>query len=192
VLDIKQRREHELTLKRESSSSNDMIADSALALIAGIDKSPAPAKSALGHPHLLSRLFNPLFQLHPSRSHPHTDSGEDVAALVRIQRMLTFLESHFGKVEFHYPSNGLQEATQDSDAERKLLVRLDEAEAMVDLNALVCRISSFDETRSPSYIDCDHLKRGVARTGRGRVGHGVVDRIRFLFLGCLCKPTAED
>lgn len=36
--------EHELTLEWESSSSSDMIADSTLALIAGIDKSPASVK----------------------------------------------------------------------------------------------------------------------------------------------------
>lgn len=38
--------EHELTLEWESSSSSDMIADSTLALIAGIDKSPASVKRA--------------------------------------------------------------------------------------------------------------------------------------------------
>jgi len=44
VLDVKHTAEHELTLEWESSSSNDMIADSTLALITGIDKSPASVK----------------------------------------------------------------------------------------------------------------------------------------------------
>ena len=44
IVDVKQTSEHELTLEWESSASNDMVADSTLALITGIDKSPASAK----------------------------------------------------------------------------------------------------------------------------------------------------
>lgn len=44
VVDVKQSSEHELTLEWESSASNDMVADSTLALITGIDRSPASAK----------------------------------------------------------------------------------------------------------------------------------------------------
>jgi cleavage and polyadenylation specificity factor subunit 3 len=44
VVDVKHTQEHELTLEWDSSSSNDMIADSTLALITGIDKSPASVK----------------------------------------------------------------------------------------------------------------------------------------------------
>ena len=44
VLDVKLTQEHELTLGWDSSASNDMIADSTLALITRIDKSPASVK----------------------------------------------------------------------------------------------------------------------------------------------------
>lgn len=44
VVDVKHTGDHELTLEWESSSSNDMIADSTLALITGIDTSPASVK----------------------------------------------------------------------------------------------------------------------------------------------------
>ena len=44
VLDVKQTGERRLTLEWESSASNDMIADSALALIVSIDSSPATVK----------------------------------------------------------------------------------------------------------------------------------------------------
>jgi len=44
VVDVKHTGEHELMLEWESSSSNDMIADSTLALITGIDTSPASVK----------------------------------------------------------------------------------------------------------------------------------------------------
>ena len=47
AVDIKHTRETELTLEWESSASNDMIADSCLALIVGIDKSPASVKCKL-------------------------------------------------------------------------------------------------------------------------------------------------
>lgn len=49
VVDVKHTGEHELTLEWESSSSSDMIADSTLALITGIDKSPASVKRAFIH-----------------------------------------------------------------------------------------------------------------------------------------------
>jgi cleavage and polyadenylation specificity factor subunit 3 len=49
TVDIKQAGEHELTLEWDSSASNDMIADSALALVTGIDKSPASAKGTPNH-----------------------------------------------------------------------------------------------------------------------------------------------
>lgn len=44
AVDVKHTQEHELTLEWDSSASNDMIADSTLALITGIDKSPASVK----------------------------------------------------------------------------------------------------------------------------------------------------
>jgi hypothetical protein len=47
AVDVKHTNEHELTLEWDSSASNDMIADSTLALITGIDKSPASVKRAL-------------------------------------------------------------------------------------------------------------------------------------------------
>jgi cleavage and polyadenylation specificity factor subunit 3 len=47
AIDVKHTQEHELTLEWESSASNDMIADSTLALITGIDKSPASVKRRL-------------------------------------------------------------------------------------------------------------------------------------------------
>jgi cleavage and polyadenylation specificity factor subunit 3 len=49
---MKHTEEHELTIEWDSSASNDMIADSALTLITGIDKSPASVKcTILSPPH---------------------------------------------------------------------------------------------------------------------------------------------
>lgn len=44
MVDVKHTDEHELTLEWDSGASDDMIADSTLALITGIDKSPASVK----------------------------------------------------------------------------------------------------------------------------------------------------
>ena len=41
---IKQSGDHQLVLEWESGSSNDMIADSCLAVVTSIDKSPASVK----------------------------------------------------------------------------------------------------------------------------------------------------
>jgi cleavage and polyadenylation specificity factor subunit 3 len=60
VVDVKHSQEQELTLEWESSASNDMIADSTLALIIGIDQSPASVKRTLPFPNVshISSLTN--------------------------------------------------------------------------------------------------------------------------------------
>ena len=44
VVDVKKSGSEQITLEWDSSTSNDMIADSTLALIVDIDKSPASVK----------------------------------------------------------------------------------------------------------------------------------------------------
>lgn len=50
VVDVKHTQEHELTLEWDSSASNDMIADSTLALLMSVDQSPASVKRAFPPP----------------------------------------------------------------------------------------------------------------------------------------------
>jgi len=126
VVDVKHTQEHELTLEWESSSSNDMIADSALALITGIDKSPASVKLTTqkhSHDH--------------SSPHPHADPEALNSTVTRIQRLATFLEAHFGEIEYHRPE-GFDEGSEHGEVEQEpsLLVRLDEADAQVNLLSL--------------------------------------------------------
>ncbi|KIK09790.1 hypothetical protein K443DRAFT_671113 [Laccaria amethystina LaAM-08-1] len=122
VVDVKQSQEHELTLEWESSASNDMVADSTLALITGIDKSPASVKLTT-HPH--------------SHSHPHADPDGDAAEVIRIRRLALFLEAHFGEVELHMPDVSEEEPEHgENDREASLLVRLDEADARINLLSL--------------------------------------------------------
>ncbi|PSS37824.1 hypothetical protein PHLCEN_2v292 [Hermanssonia centrifuga] len=131
TVDVKQTSEHELTLEWDSSASNDMIADSTLALITGIDKSPASVKMTT-HAHSHSHSHSHA----PEHPHPHADIEGESAVVTRIHRLAMFLEAHFGEVELHMPEEtGEVEQGEDSH-EPSLLVRLDEADALVNLLSL--------------------------------------------------------
>ncbi|KAJ7680303.1 beta-lactamase-like protein [Mycena polygramma] len=133
AIDVKQTQEQELTLEWDSSVSNDMVADSTLALITGIDKSPASVKLT-SQPHSHTKL--------DSHSHPHADRQD---AVTRIKRIAWFLEAHFGEVELHMPEESQEEPEQgEDDHEPSLLVRLDEAIAQINLISLA-RLTSSNE-----------------------------------------------
>ncbi|KAI0779663.1 beta-lactamase-like protein [Fomes fomentarius] len=133
AVDIKMTREQELTLEWDSSASNDMIADSTLALINGIDKSPASVKLTT-HPHTHV----------PEHQHPHADVPEEAAERTRIQRLAWFLEAHFGEVELHMPDEAdAIPLEQGEDAlGPSLLVTLDEADAVINLVTMTVQSSS--------------------------------------------------
>lgn len=149
-----------MTLEWDSSASNDMIADSTLALITGIDTSPASVKRMYHIPLqtlnprddiLMSFSTSPLLptvtsqphshshQSHaPDEPHPHADIEDDSAGVTRIQRLAMFLEAHFGEVELHMPEDMHEpEQGEDHQEEPSLLVRLDEADASISLLSLV-------------------------------------------------------
>ncbi|KAI0695516.1 beta-lactamase-like protein [Cytidiella melzeri] len=138
AVDVKQMSEHELVLEWDSSASNDMIADSTLALITGIDKSPASVKlTTTPHSHSHS----------PSHPHPHADIDDKTAEKVRIQRLAMFLEAHFGEVELHMPedpssSNEPPEQGEEANQEPALLVTLDDADAAIMLGSMTVTSSS--------------------------------------------------
>ncbi|KAL6310461.1 beta-lactamase-like protein [Sparassis latifolia] len=124
AVDVKQTQEHELLLEWDSSASNDMIADATLALITGIDQSPASVKLTT-HPHTHARA--------PEHPHPHADVEDEGAAVTRIQRLAMFLEAHFGEVELHMPEETDEPEQGEDSHEPSLLVRLDEADAIINL-----------------------------------------------------------
>ncbi|KAI1796492.1 Metallo-hydrolase/oxidoreductase [Ganoderma leucocontextum] len=132
AVDIKLTGEQELTLEWDSSASNDMIADSTLALINGIDKSPASVKLTThshSHPH------------QPEHQHPHADIIDESAPVTRIQRLCWFLEAHFGDVELHMPEEDPADLGEDAP-EPSLLVTLDEADAVINLLSMTVTSSS--------------------------------------------------
>ncbi|KAF4598095.1 metallo-beta-lactamase superfamily protein [Pleurotus pulmonarius] len=129
VVDVKHTQEHELTIEWDSSASNDMIADSTLTLITGIDRSPASVKLTT-QPHSHSKH---------DHDHPHADVRHESSDVIRIQRLAMFLEAHFGEVELHMPDpseeDGDGEQGEDG-GEPSLLVNLDEADAQINLVTL--------------------------------------------------------
>ena len=166
VVDVKHTGDHELTLEWESSSSNDMIADSTLALITGIDTSPASVKrrslfiaGILIHadlcPFPLKKTVTTSSHFHshspsftPTHSHPHADPEGESSSVMRIQRLAMFLEAHFGEVELHMPepSEEEPESGEDDHREPSLLVVLDDAEAQISLVTLVSSSFSLNPT----------------------------------------------
>ncbi|KDQ27591.1 hypothetical protein PLEOSDRAFT_27952 [Pleurotus ostreatus PC15] len=128
VVDVKHTQEHELTIEWDSSASNDMIADSTLTLITGIDRSPASVKLTT-QPHSHSKH---------DHEHPHADVHHESSDVIRIQRLAMFLEAHFGEVELHMPDPSEEEADaeQEGGGEPSLLVNLDEADAQINLVTL--------------------------------------------------------
>ncbi|KAG8213672.1 beta-lactamase-like protein [Butyriboletus roseoflavus] len=131
VVDVKHTGEHELTLEWDSGASNDMIADSTLALITGIDKSPASVK---------------LTAQSCMHSHPHADSDSG-SSYTRIQRLAWFFEAHFGEVELHMPEETEQDELEneregEATHDPALIVRVDDADAHINLVSLVVTSST--------------------------------------------------
>jgi cleavage and polyadenylation specificity factor subunit 3 len=75
-----------------------------------------------------------------SHSHPHADVDGVSADMTRIQRLVMFLEAHFGDVELHMPEEVEDDPEQGEDSnEPSLLVSLDEADARINLISMVSR-----------------------------------------------------
>ncbi|GHJ87105.1 hypothetical protein NliqN6_3507 [Naganishia liquefaciens] len=135
--------DQELTLEWVSSVSNDMIADSTLALLCGIDSNYATIKltsKACDHGHEQETHA-------PAHPHPHSLAAKrkapsdekpgpikaDPAVLTDIQLLRTFLLAHFGNV-----SELVTEELEGKEEELLLLrVEVDQHEATIDLMTMV-------------------------------------------------------
>ncbi|KAF7357810.1 hypothetical protein MVEN_00827000 [Mycena venus] len=139
AVDIKQTDEHEMTLEWDSSAScNDMLADATMALITGIDKSPASVKLT-SHPHDHAHGGSESDTVR--HSHPHADCEE---VETRIKRLAWFLEAHFGGAEIHMVGGDAEEELGENTQEPMLLVRLD-GETVAQINLVSLTVTSSDE-----------------------------------------------
>jgi len=140
AVDVKHTSGHELTLEWNSSASNDMIADSVMAVIVGIERSPASVKlSSTNHDHTHHSHHGASYdQPHPHADLPGDDSIVEKRAL-RTQKIADFLQIHFGEVE-------TIETRPDEDGkvvvDPAMIVHLDEWEARIGLLDLVVTSSS--------------------------------------------------
>lgn len=114
VVDIKQPRTHELVLEWVSSVSNDMVADSAVALLLGIDSCPATVKMTM-HDHACTH------------GAPKPDEKRE-QHFAFVESLSALLEAHFGQVE-------MIEVGGMADAESEARPLLSNAPANADAGA---------------------------------------------------------
>ncbi|KAF8520382.1 beta-lactamase-like protein [Hysterangium stoloniferum] len=119
AVDVKHTGPHELTLEWDSSASNDMVADATIAVIFGIDRSPASVK---------------LTTQPQKHRHPHATGNEDSISS-RVQSLAMFLESHFGDIELHGDTNSSDSSLQEPGP-CWIVIRVDGVEASIDLMTL--------------------------------------------------------
>ncbi|WFD18946.1 endoribonuclease ysh1 [Malassezia caprae] len=100
VVDIKQPRTHELLLEWESSASNDMVADSIVALLLGIDSCPASVKRTM-HDHVCA----------------HSACAKVTKDVLPVESLMALLEAHFGPVEMMDVGGHAEPAPEPSEAQ---------------------------------------------------------------------------
>ncbi len=93
---------------------------------------------------------------HGHHQHPHADTDEDQAEMKRIMNVMEFLLAHFGsdEVELHIPESPEGDEPEQGEGDRDpiILIRLDEADAMINLPTLVC-VSVNGPQSSPKLFD---------------------------------------
>lgn len=103
VVDVKQPHVHELVLEWVSSVSNDMVADSVVALLLGIDSCPATVKMTM-HEHTCQ---------HGAAEKAQAAQASHVG---RVETLFALLEAHFGEVEMVTMGGGSAVSDKAADA----------------------------------------------------------------------------
>ncbi|KAL8281150.1 hypothetical protein RQP46_006508 [Phenoliferia psychrophenolica] len=110
TVDIKAIGKHDLAVEWVGSVSNDMVADSVIALVLGVDGSPASVKrTSSGHSHSHAHPHPNTEPLTPPQSpHPSQEEGSELDQSTlpsRLDRLIAFLDSYFGHVELIQPDS---------------------------------------------------------------------------------------
>ncbi|KAA1117832.1 endoribonuclease ysh1, variant 2 [Puccinia graminis f. sp. tritici] len=131
TVDIKQVSVNQMTLEWVGSIANDMIADSVLALLLGIDQSPASIKLSAPHHHSHNHESHSSPEekkqdIKPVSSLQEERDREAHSLLAKIDRLIGFLSVYFGDVK-------LLEADDDHPHPRAT-VHLDEVCAQISLD----------------------------------------------------------
>ncbi|KAK4048247.1 endoribonuclease ysh1 [Microbotryomycetes sp. JL221] len=128
-VDVKMTDKHELSVEWVGSVTNDMVADSVMALLMGIDTSPASVKRTSMNSHC-------------SHQHPHAepptpprtplDGDDDSSSALkkeeqdseretlpsRLDRLIAFLDSYFGSVELVNPQDIALPTTTEPESDQ--------------------------------------------------------------------------
>ena len=169
VVSVTQTADHELTLAWSSDASNDVIADSALTLILGIDKSPASVKRTCSIFHCtLAHPFRLVTSHSHTHSHPHSEKNS-VDNNHSLPYLCALLESHFGDVQWPIKNRSfLPDAIKSSTlGDNSVLIQVDDASAIVDADTLVrtyiiyrlCNSSSISPLRVQMSVSSGALKK---------------------------------
>ncbi|KZS98426.1 Metallo-hydrolase/oxidoreductase [Sistotremastrum niveocremeum HHB9708] len=120
AITIKDIGSNQLLMEWESNASNDVVADSALALIMGIDKSPASVKLTSHH----------------DKHHPHSDAAS-TSSDDNTRHICAFLEAHFSDVKWPIDDTDMLDLDVDlGSTQSPILVRLDQSVALVQPETL--------------------------------------------------------
>ncbi|KAG8900715.1 endoribonuclease ysh1, partial [Tulasnella sp. 417] len=187
AVDVKHISETELMLEWIASASNDMVADSVIAVLMGIDSSPASVKltnSPHSHDHDEATSEDVKPDVKHQHPHPHANKQSDhgyspeEAAVFRLERIIHFLEAHFGDVQMYEPKpepepevqpegdvdmNGedLAETPAPAPGEPAIIVKLDDNEARINLIRMTVHGDSEPLRRRVESV----LQMAIATTG---------------------------
>ncbi|GAA5925667.1 cleavage polyadenylation factor subunit YSH1 [Sporobolomyces koalae] len=119
AVDVKLADKHEIAIEWVGGATNDMVADSVLAVVLGIESSPASVKQTSSHdhhhhhhhaPHPYAEPPSPKPTLAPKLEDDEVPEAETVqedelsTLPSRLDRLIAFLDSYFGSVELIEPS----------------------------------------------------------------------------------------
>ncbi|GAA5967794.1 hypothetical protein JCM11641_005767 [Rhodosporidiobolus odoratus] len=135
TVDVKMTDKHELAIEWVGGVTNDMIADSVLAVVLGIEGSPASVKKTTSdHPHDHHHHHRPHPYAEPPSpppssaaplikpelsDEPSSPSATETDALPsRLDRLIAFLDSYFGQVELLRPEHAATPTASSSRSEK--------------------------------------------------------------------------
>ncbi|GAA5989011.1 hypothetical protein JCM5350_001749 [Sporobolomyces pararoseus] len=128
TVDVKLSDKHEVAIEWVGGATNDMVADSVLAVVLGIESSPASVKQTSSHDHHHHHAPHPYAEppspkpLLPSTPEEDEEAKkeeeeEDESSILpsRLDRLIAFLDSYFGSVELLQPSRAKSSSPPQED-----------------------------------------------------------------------------
>ncbi|KAG7527458.1 hypothetical protein FFLO_06915 [Filobasidium floriforme] len=173
AISIVQVSEQELSLEWSSSGSNDMIADSALALLSGMDSNLATAKlTSRLHGHAHDHDHDHKSDTAAPKDVPEAFSSTSASRLTSdIHRLRLFLLAHFGDVSVPL----MQEKEGMEDELLVIRVDVDGVVARIDLMTMV--VTCENATLRHRVVGVLEMARStVTSLARGFVGAGIVSK----------------